>query len=110
MDIYWFDDIVLSVDIFVAYYLNGYLLCSGVFFDENACDILEDILCEHCLQNDEVGIILCSFDDSYVVHFSVGVEVEVRYSLFRVVEQLFELFEVFSVGEDSSDCFEVEVL
>ena len=52
-DVYRLYNIVGTVDVLVAHYLNIHLLI--LLLNQNACYILIDILGEDCLKNDEVS-------------------------------------------------------
>ena len=56
-----------------------------------------------------MACVVGSLDDTEVVHLSVAVEVEVGEGRVRVVEHLFELFEVFGLPEQRSHRLQVEV-
>lgn len=57
-----------------------------------------------------MGGTFSGFDDAYVVNVAIAVEIEVGDTVVRVVEFLFKLLEVLSLGKNSSHCLEVKVL
>lgn len=76
VDIHWFDDIVGTIDILVAYHLYGDLVIS-ILLDEDRGHILIDILSQYGLDDHEVAVVIGSLDDAQIVHFSIAIEVEV---------------------------------
>ena len=53
IDIYRFDDVVRTIDVLVAYYLNADLVGRFIFLYIDRCNILIDIFGKDSLQNDE---------------------------------------------------------
>jgi hypothetical protein len=109
IDINRFDDIVGTIDILIAYDLNCDLIGLLIFFYKDRCYILVDIFSQDCLDNHQVAIAIGSFYNTQVVNFSIRIEVKVGKSRVRVVEQLLELFEVFSLTEESCNSLEIKV-
>ena len=53
IDIYRFDDVVRTIDVLIAYYLNADLVGRFIFLYIDRCNILIDIFGKDSLQNDE---------------------------------------------------------
>ena len=96
IDINGFYDIVRTVNILVANYLNGNLILL-IFLHVYRGYVLEDILCQHRLQNDESLVTRTRFHNADVIHLSVTVQVQVTERAIRVVEHRLELFQVLSL-------------
>lgn len=62
VNIYRLNNVVGAIDIFITYYLNCNRLGSLVFLYEDRCNILIDILREHCLHNHQMAIVISRFD------------------------------------------------
>lgn len=107
IDIYGFYDVVRTIYILVADYLNGNLILL-IFLYVYRGYILEDILCQHRLQNDESLVTLTRFHNADVIHLSVTVQVQVTERTVRVVEHRLELFQVFSICEQFSYHLQIE--
>jgi hypothetical protein len=109
IDIYRLYHIVCAIHILVTYNLHGNGLV-GLTLHINGGYILIDILCKHCLQNDETVLPLAYFHDAQIVHKSVAVKVEVVEMAFLGIEFFFKLFKVVHLAEQRSHRLEVKVL
>lgn len=107
----WHDDVVVAVDIRVAY--DGY----GDLFDglllrlnKDCGHVLEYILAQYGLDYDVVVSVFVQLYHAEIIDVAVKVEVEVRHRVGRIVEHSFELFEVLSLAECHGYCLKVEVV
>ncbi len=107
IDIYGFYDVVRTIYILVADYLNGNLILL-IFLHVYRGYVLEDIFCQHRLQNDESLVTLTHFHYADVIHLSVAVQVQVTERAIRVIEHRLELLQVFSICEQFSYHFQIE--
>jgi hypothetical protein len=107
INIYGFYDVVRTIYILVANYLNGNLILL-IFLHVYRGYVLEDILCQNRLQNDESLVTLTRFHNADVIHLSVTVQVQVTERTVRVVEHRLELFQVFSICEQFSYHLQIE--
>lgn len=95
VDINRLNDIVDTIDIFVAYHLSGYLLSSRVFLNVDRCNILEDILRKHSLDKDEVLSALSRLNNAKIINHTIAIEVEVGDMRLLIIKLKLELLEVF---------------
>ena len=83
---YGLDDVVTSVDIWVAddlYVVYGSCLRCG-FLSDYGCHVLIDVLRQHGLQHHEVYSVFFGFHDTQIVNITIAVEVEVTDTVFTV--------------------------
>lgn len=85
IDIHGLDDIVGTIDIFVAHYLNGNSLCSLIFLHIDGGNILIDILRQNSLQEHQVAVAIRSLNDTDIIDLTIAVEVEVGEVLLRAI-------------------------
>lgn len=85
IDIHGFDDIVGTIDIFVAHYLNGNGLRSFIFLHIDRGNILIDILRQNGLQEHQVAVALRSLNDTDIIDLTIAVEVKVGEVLLRTI-------------------------
>lgn len=104
VDIYGFDHVVGTIDIFVTYDLHRYVV-SLVFLYVDSGYILVDILSQNSLQDHHALVAFPYLYYADVVHFSVAIEVEVVVELARVVECFLKLLEVLSLSKQVSYYF-----
>lgn len=109
IDIYGFDDVVGSIEVFIAHHLYGDGGVRG-FFHVDGGDILVDILGEDGLQDNQAVIPFANLHNAQVIDNAVAVEVKVIQVSFFGVEFFFKLFEVAYFAEQGGNGFEVEVL
>lgn len=103
------NDVVLAVQVRVAYHLDGN--CSVLLaLHIDGSHVLIDILCQHRLQYNQAVLALAHFDDAQIIHVSVTVEVEVVQMAFFGIEFLLKLLKVVHFSEQGGYCTEVEVL
>ena len=107
IDIYGFDDIVRTIDVLVAYYLNGYLVIR-IFLNIYRSHILVDIRCKNGLENHEAFVAGTGLDHTQVVHLSVTVEIQITERAVRVVQHILELFQVLSFCKQFSYNLQIE--
>ena len=108
IDIYWFDDIIGTIDILVAHHLHSNLVI-GILLDEDRCHILIDILSQYGLDDHKVAVVIGSLDDAQIVHFSIAIEVEVGECRVWIIEQLLKLLQVFGLSKEGCYGLEIEV-
>jgi hypothetical protein len=94
-DVNRLDDVVTSVDVLVADYLNRNVFGFNVFFYKDGCNILVDVGSKDCLYHNVVVAVFYRLNAPEVVNFSVAVEVEVRNGYRFVVESFLEVFNIF---------------
>ena len=107
IDIHRLDDIVGTIDVLIAYYLNGHLVLL-VFLHIYGSDILEYILCEDSLQHDQTFITFTRLHYAQVVHLSVAVQVQITERAVRVIKHRLELFQVLSLRKQLSYNLQIE--
>jgi hypothetical protein len=99
--------VVRTIDILVAYYLNGYLVML-VFLYIYRGYVLEDILRQHRLQNDQTLVTLAGLYDTKIIDLPVAVQIQVTERTVRVVEHRLELLQVLSLCEQFSYNLQIE--
>ena len=107
IDINRLDDIVGTIDVLIAYHLNGHLILF-VFLHIDGSDILEYILCEDSLQHDQTFITFTRLHYAQVVHLSVAVQVQITERAVRVIKHRLELFQVLSLRKQLSYNLQIE--
>ena len=107
IDIYRFDNVVRSVYVLIADYLNGNIV-RLIFLHINGCNILINILCEDGLQNDESLVAFARLYHAQVIHLTVSVEVQITERTVGVVEHRLELFQVLSLCKQLSYNLQIE--
>ena len=96
VNIYWLDDIVGTIYVLIANYLNGNNIRLILLYIDRG-NILIYILCEDRLQHDQTLVAFTRFYDAQVIYFTVSVEIEITESAVWVVEHRLELFQVLSL-------------
>ena len=96
VNIYRLDDIVGTIYVLIANYLNGNNIRLILLYIDRS-NILIDILCEDRLQHDQTLVAFTRFYHAQVIYFTVSVEIEITESAVRVVEHRLELFQVLSL-------------
>ena len=109
VDIYRFDDIVGTIDIFITYHLHRDLV-RLIFLHKDRCHVLVDIFCQHGLYHHQVTIAVCRLYHTQVIHFAIAVQVKVRECGIGVIQQLLKLLQVFGLSEKGGYSLEVEIL
>ena len=107
IDIYRLDDIVGSIDIFVAYHLYFYLVLF-VFLYVYGGYVLEYILCQNSLKNDQPLVSFSCLHYAQVIDLPVSVEIQVTECAVRVVEHRLELLQVLSLRKQLSYDLQIE--
>ena len=110
VDIYGFDDIVLTIDILVADNLRSHLPSSLILLNIDRRNILEYILCQYGLDDNEVFVVGSRFDYAQVIHHSVTVQVKIGESRVGVIQECFELLHILDCAEQCSHRFQIERL
>jgi hypothetical protein len=75
--IYRLDDIVVTIDVLIAHYLNGYIVRSLIPDDIDRRYVLIDIFRKDRLQNDQTLVAFSGLYYAQVVHLSVAVQVQI---------------------------------
>jgi hypothetical protein len=96
IDIHRLDDIVGTIDVLIAYYLNFHLILL-VLLHVYRGNILEYILSQDCLENDQTLIAFSCLYYAQIVHLSVAVQVKITERAVRVIKHRLELFQVLSL-------------
>ncbi len=104
---YRFDDVGLAVNVFIAYYLNAYLVFL-VFLNVDRRNVLIDIFRQNSLQNDQSLVALARLYNAQIVYLTVPIQVEVAECAIRVVEHRLELFQVLSLCKKLSYNLQVQ--
>ena len=107
IDIYRLDDVIGSIDIFVAYYLNRHIV-RFVFLYIYGGYILVDVLCQNGLQYDKTLVSFACLYHAQVIHLTVAVQIEITERAVRVVEHRLELFQVLSLRKQLSYDLQIE--
>ena len=105
IDIYRFDDIIGSINIFIT----DYLLCSFVTLYIDTCYVLENIFCQNGLQHNKMCIPIARFDNTQIVNLSVSVQVEVGDTVLWVIDLILKIFQVFCLPKHICDCLQIKV-
>ncbi len=103
------DNIVFTIDVLIADNLYNNLFVS-IFLHIDGCNVLEDVSCQHSLQQDEVFVAICRLYNSQIINVSIAIEVEVGDVRLLVVEFLLEFFKISTLTEESSNGLEIEFL
>ena len=109
IDIYRLNNIVGSIDIFIANNLYGDFV-RLVFLHIDGGNILVDVLGKDGLEDDKARFALAYLHHADVVNLAVAVEVEVAESGVGVVEQLLKILQVLRLCEEFRHHFEVQSL
>lgn len=107
IDIHRLYDIVRSIDILVADYLNTHVV-RIIFLHVYRSHILIDVLGQYSLQNDQALVAFAGLYDPQVIHFAVSVEIQVAERAVRVVKHRLELFQVLSLRKKLSYHLQVQ--
>ena len=100
-------DIVRTIYVLIAYYLNRHLVFL-VLLHIYRCNVLVDILCQHGLQNDQTLAAFTGLYHAQIIHLPVSVEIEVTESTVRIIEHRLELLQVLSLCEQFSYHLQVQ--
>jgi hypothetical protein len=109
VNIYRFDDVFRTVNVFIANYLNAYLVLL-VFLHVDRRYVLIDIFRQNGLQNDQSLVAFACLYYAQIIHLTVSVQVEVAECAVRVVEHRLELFQVLSLCKKLSYNLQVQAL
>ena len=101
--------VVCAVDEVVADKLYAHV-AGAAPLDYYACNVLIEILAEHCLQQNHAGIVVRGFHHTQIVNISVTVEIEVGYLVVIVVQHLFELLQVAGFAKSGGNGLQIEVV
>lgn len=91
IDIYRLDDIIGSINIFIADYLNADLLGSFIALHIDTCHVLKNIFCQNGLQHNKMCISIARFDNTQIVNLPVSVQVEVGDTILWVIDLVLEV-------------------
>lgn len=72
------------------------------------CNVLIDIIAEHCLDHEKVGGATDNLHDAEIVDIAVAIEVEVRKHVRRVVEKILEILRTRCLSECSCHRLKIE--
>lgn len=102
------DDIARAVDVRSTYDLEVVIVCALGLGDQS-CDVLEDVICKHCLDQEEVVVSVDGLQHAEIVDVTVAVEVEVGHGILTVVEHRLEFLDGACLCEEGGDSLEVEL-
>ena len=107
IDIYRLDDIVGSIDVFVAHYLYFHLVFL-VFLHIYRGYILVDILCQNSLKNYQTLVAFAGLYYAQVINLPVAVQIQITERAVGVVQHRLELFQVLSLRKQLSYDLQIE--
>ncbi len=107
IDIYRLDDIVGTIDVFIAHYLYSHLVFL-VFLHVYRGHILVDILRQNSLKNYQTFVAFAGLYYAQVINLSVAVQIQITERAVWVVEHRLELFKVLSLRKQLSYHLQIE--
>ena len=76
INIYWFNNVIRTIYIFVTYHLYCHLFII-IFLHINRCHILIDILCQYSLYYHQVTTTICCLHYTQVIHIAIAIQIQV---------------------------------
>ena len=107
IDIHRLDDIVGTIHILVANYLNGHFVLL-VFLYIYGGYILKYIFSQDSLKNDQTFVTFARLNYAQIINLSVSVQIQITECAVRVIEHRLELFQVLSLRKQLSYDLQIE--
>ena len=89
-----FNHIVLTIDIFIANHLYRHVIRGFITLYKNRSNVLIDVLRQNGLQNDKALVAFPRFYHTKIVNFTIAIQVQIRVSRIRIVEQSLKLLKI----------------